>query len=55
MKELKESACSLALRLLSVLENIDDEEFIDNICFCISSNDDYTVKEIRNELFSSEE
>lgn len=50
MNELKERACACALDLLTLLEDINDEEFIDTICCAVSSNDSYTLGEIQGDL-----
>lgn len=50
MNELKERACACALDLLALLEEINDEEFIDTICCAVNGNDSYTLGEIQGEL-----
>lgn len=55
MIDLKEQACAHALHLLTLLEDIDDEEFIDTICCAVSSNDTYTLEELQGELACSDE
>lgn len=46
---MKEQICDKAYELIQLLNQIDDEEFIDNIIDCIRYNDDYTLSEIREE------
>lgn len=43
----KINACDLAYELMRVLGNIDDEEFVDNVCDAVRYADDYALAELR--------
>ena len=49
MSELKVSVCDKAYELIQLLNQVNDEEFVDNVIDCIRYNDDYTLSELREE------
>lgn len=45
-KELKEVACNAAYQLISALDQIRDDDFVDNVLCAVSSNDQIALAEL---------
>lgn len=50
MSEDKIRACDLAVKLIELLDTIDDETFVDEICGYVGDNDYFTIELMRKEL-----
>lgn len=49
----KINACDLAYELIQILQNIDDEEFVDSVCDAIRYADEYTLVELKENMSKS--
>lgn len=50
MREIKISACDKAYELIQIIDQINDEEFVDNIIDCIRYNDYCALSDLREDI-----